>query len=91
MMQRILVCITLCCLIQVAHAETEKNTQKEKVSGELIFLGRCGICHELPDPDALKPPQWKAVLKKMQKRMEFLGVPPLTDEENEKVYNWLSR
>jgi len=59
--------------------------------GKEIFLNRCGMCHKYPEPSALNATQWKFVLKKMQKRMEFLKMVPLTDEENEKVYEYLRR
>ncbi|HEB98497.1 MAG TPA: cytochrome c [Thiotrichales bacterium] len=81
--------MALCGAFHTATAAADETTAA--VTGENIFLGRCGTCHELPDPDALTPMQWRAVLKKMQKRMKFLGVPPLSDEENEKVYDWLSK
>ena len=59
--------------------------------GKEIFLNRCGMCHAYPDPSALNATQWKFVLKKMQKRMDFKGIMPLTVEQNEKVYEYLSR
>ena len=93
-MQRLFFIVALCSVMLIAQAEVETEvveTNSVEVTGEILFIGRCGSCHELPEPSALKPTQWKAVLKKMQKRMDFLKVPPLTDEENHKVYNWLTR
>ncbi len=94
MMQRLFSIVALCAVMFAAQADLKIEdvaTNEVEVTGEMLFIGRCGSCHELPETSALKPAQWKAVLKKMQKRMNFLKVPPLTDEENKKVYGWLTR
>lgn len=94
MMGRLFLLVALFSVMLVAQAEVVTElveTNSEEVTGEMLFISRCGSCHELPEPSALKPAQWNAVLNKMQKRMGFLKVPPLTDEENKKVYSWLTR
>ncbi|VAX09035.1 hypothetical protein MNBD_GAMMA25-110 [hydrothermal vent metagenome] len=94
MMRHLIFIVALCFVMLIAEAEVEIENiiaSEAEVTGKMLFIGRCGSCHELPEASALKPAQWKAVLKKMQKRMDFLKVPPLTDEENIKIYSWLTR
>ena len=58
--------------------------------GEILFQGRCQMCHQLPEPGMLKPKQWKLILVVMQQRMQQTGIPPLTEEENELVFAYLA-
>ena len=75
--------------IAAPHPGIAEN-KETATSGKEIFTGRCGVCHELPNPQSLSRIQWKFVLIKMQKRMEFLGLPPLNESETRKVYQYLS-
>ncbi len=81
MMLRMLIVI-LCLAAKPIQAENVE-------AGKEIFLKRCGMCHEYPEPARLNKNQWKAVLKKMQKRMQFVGMIPLTESENEQVFRYL--
>jgi len=58
--------------------------------GRRLFEVRCGMgCHQLPDPDTLKPAQWRGVLQTMQARMKQSNMPPLNEAEYEKVLAYL--
>ena len=58
--------------------------------GEILFQGRCQMCHQLPEPGMLRPNQWKLILVVMQQRMQQAGIPPLTEEETELVLAYLT-
>jgi mono/diheme cytochrome c family protein len=62
---------------------------EENDAGRQLFEFRCGMCHQLPDPDALKPAQWRALLQTMQTRMKQFNIPPLNEAEFEKVLAYL--
>ena len=55
-----------------------------------LFEGRCQMCHQLPEPDMLKPKQWKLILTTMQQRMQQAGVPPLTEDETGRLLEYLT-
>lgn len=61
----------------------------ETDEGKRLFEIRCATCHQLPEPDTLKPAQWRGVLQTMQTRMKQFNMPPLTQEEYEKVLAYL--
>ncbi len=58
--------------------------------GEILFQGRCQMCHQLPEPGMLRPKQWKLILVVMQQRMQQAGIPPLTEDETELVFEYLA-
>jgi len=57
--------------------------------GKGIFETICGICHQLPAPEALNMKQWERVLKTMETRMKQQDMSPLSPEETEKVLLYL--
>ena len=57
--------------------------------GKGIFLATCGNCHQLPEPDMLKPAQWERVTDVMMKRMEQKGMEPLAPDELAAVKEYL--
>src|SRR3972149_9384832 len=65
----------------------------EKASKEArLYAARCGICHAPFHPQTLSLKQWKNVIKKMEKRVEIMGVrEPLTEEENAVITGYLGR
>ena len=63
----------------------------EPESGESLFKARCGVCHQLPDPDVLKPEQWPRLLETKQRLMEKSGMQPLTPEELKNLLEFLTK
>jgi hypothetical protein len=58
--------------------------------GKQLFDLKCGmLCHQPPEPAALKPAQWHAVLQTMQTRMKQIGMQPLTQEEHDNVLAYI--
>ena len=55
-----------------------------------LFVTRCALCHQLPEPGMLKPQQWKLIISTMQQRMQQAGVPQLSDQETETILGYLS-
>ena len=76
---------------QVATESTSIDSSADNRNiGEILFQGRCQMCHQLPDPGMLRPKQWKLILAVMQQRMQQTGMPPLTSEETELVLAYLT-
>jgi len=71
-------------------AAVEKTSIARSVYAEDLFKGRCQMCHQLPEPGMLRPNQWKLILTTMQQRMQQAGVPPLTEEETERLLEYLA-
>ena len=61
----------------------------EPENGETLYKARCGICHQLPDPNLLKPEQWPRLLDTKQKLMEKAGMQPLTTEEYKRLLEYV--
>lgn len=60
-------------------------------AGAEIFEQRCaGLCHQAPAARQLKPQQWRIVLNTMQTRMEHAGMTPLSEQELEQVFRYLT-
>ena len=75
----------------VAEQEgTEETAAEREAWAKSLFEGRCQMCHQLPEPDMLKPNQWKLILMTMQQRMQQANVPPLTEDETERLLEYLS-
>ena len=70
---------------QVAAKETPAERE---VYAKSLFEGRCQMCHQLPEPGMLRPKQWQFVLTVMQQRMQQAGVPPLTEDETERLLEY---
>ncbi len=81
---RILLSIALLALFSATPAS-------EPDPGETLYKSRCGLCHQLPDPEMLTSRQWRIVLETMQKRMGHIEMPPLSAEEREQILAYLSR
>lgn len=57
-----------------------------------LYVERCAICHEAPDPAAHTPEEWaREVVPRMQTNMATSGLPTLTDREFEVVVDFLRR
>lgn len=57
---------------------------------EDLFVTRCALCHQLPEPGMLKPQQWKLIVSTMQQRMQQAGVPQLSEQETDTILGYLS-
>jgi len=68
----------------------EETSAEREAYAKSLFEGRCQMCHQLPEPDMLRPKQWKLILTTMQQRMQHASVPPLTEDETERLLEYLS-
>ena len=62
----------------------------EQVTGETLYKSKCMLCHQLPEPDMLRPTQWQAVLQTMQTRMQQAGLPVMTPQEQALIFEYLT-
>ena len=76
--------------VSAAELAAEETSAEREAWAKSLFEGRCQMCHQLPEPGMLKPAQWKLLLKVMQQRMQQANVPPLTDDETERLLEYLS-
>ena len=72
------------------QAHLKRTTAEREAYAKSLFEGRCQMCHQLPEPGMLKPKQWKLILTTMQQRMQHASVPPLTEDETERLLEYLS-
>ena len=77
-------------LFTTTVSATEESAAEREALAKSLFEGRCQMCHQLPEPDMLKPKQWKLMLMTMQQRMQQANVPPLTEDETERLLEYLS-
>jgi uncharacterized membrane protein len=69
---------------------TEETAAERDAYAKSLFEGRCQMCHQLPEPDMLTAKQWKLILMTMQQRMQHASVPPLTEDETERLLEYLT-
>lgn len=74
----------------VEEPAAEETAAEREAWAKSLFEGRCQMCHQLPEPDMLTPSQWKLILMVMQQRMQQANVPPLTEDETERLMEYLS-
>lgn len=72
------------------QSASEETTAEREVYAKSLFEGRCQMCHQLPEPGMLTAKQWKLILTTMQQRMQHASVPPLTEDETERLLEYLS-
>ena len=58
-------------------------------AGAILLVSRCGACHVAPLPVAHVADGWLTVLNRMQVRMRSRGYPPLADEEQRVLLDYL--
>lgn len=58
-------------------------------AGAVLLAGRCSTCHVAPLPAAHSADGWSAVLHRMQVRMRSRGYPPLAEEEQRILLEYL--
>ena len=79
--QQILTYLKASALLPAAEDQSE---------AEDLFVTRCSLCHQLPEPAMLKPQQWKLIISTMQQRMQQAGMPQLSEQETEAILEYLS-
>jgi hypothetical protein len=62
---------------------------QEEHGGEWLFRDRCQQCHPLPDPTMRKAEEWPPLVEKMSGFMHSIHKRELTDEEKQKVIDYL--
>lgn len=60
-------------------------------SAAQVYSQRCGGCHRLYAPGALKFEMWKLTLQRMQGEMARRGAKPLTPDETNLLLDYLQR
>jgi len=58
-------------------------------AGATLLVSRCGTCHVAPLPAVHTADGWLTVLNRMQMRMRSRGYPPLVDEEQRVLLEYL--
>ncbi len=89
-MKRVMMAVLLMTGVAGTAQAAAGGLSEQQTEGKALFEARCAICHQLPEPDMLKPKQWKRLLLLMQKRMRQADMPPLDEEEFARVYDYLS-
>ena len=59
--------------------------------GLALFQKTCSQCHALPDPGLHTADEWPGVVERMQKNMEIMGKPVITDQEGDEIAGYLSQ
>jgi mono/diheme cytochrome c family protein len=72
------------------QAASEETPAEREAWAKSLFEGRCQMCHQLPEPGMLTPKQWKLILVTMQQRMQQANVPQLTEDETERLLEYLT-
>lgn len=77
---------------QVLHyleSSSRQADQDQASAAKDMFVARCALCHQLPEPDMLKPTQWKIIVQTMQQRMQQKDIPQLNEEERQQILKFL--
>ncbi len=83
---RVLLLLVLLLVASLSGAEPDASFT---LDGELLFKGRCAVCHQLPEPEMLNPRQWAWVIKTMQTRMQQANIVPLSEDEVAAIMRYL--
>jgi mono/diheme cytochrome c family protein len=59
------------------------------IPGLTLFKQTCSQCHALPDPKLHTAEEWPRVVERMQKNMEIMGKPVITNRERDEVISYL--
>ena len=76
--------------VMAEQPAVEETSAERSAYADSLFKGRCQMCHQLPEPGMLRPKQWKLILTTMQQRMQQASVPPLTEDETERLLEYLA-
>ncbi len=55
----------------------------------IVYREKCGACHSVPHPKRNTYPQWKNLVKLMEKNMAERNMSALTVEEKETILSYL--
>lgn len=55
------------------------------------YIRRCMSCHTLPHPSQFDIQRWIKIINVMKKRMEERNHPPLTEEEEKMILDYLKK
>ena len=82
--------ILLCILMNFALS-VPSFSEEQKEGAELYDSVCNDLCHQLPSPGSFTLRQWKVIMANMQKRMKQKKMTPLTEEETEKILEYVGR
>lgn len=75
-------------LLYLENNSRQVDQEQTSVAKDM-FVARCTLCHQLPEPGMLKPAQWKIIIQTMQQRMQQKDVPQLNEEERQQILRYL--
>ena len=56
-----------------------------------VYITRCSGCHALPHPSRLDMVRWRKIIKVMKIRMQERGYPPMTEDEEKMILEYLRK
>lgn len=81
---------TLLAYLQEHALPTVDEAELPAGETRALYVRRCAICHQAPDPDAHTPEEWKnEVLPRMQANMARMALPTLTEREQDRILEYL--
>lgn len=75
----------------LAYLTDHKNAPTEPDTEHDLYIVRCSLCHQTPEPDMLNIKQWKVILRTMDRRMKHSDIPELTETERSHIINYLTK
>jgi len=73
---------------QAANPDALAKEQNPTVNS---YIDICSRCHALPDPGAHTPQEWTAVVNRMEKNMNNMGMGPIVAEQKEEILTYLQK
>lgn len=64
---------------------------RSQAAGAQTFASVCSRCHALPDPAQHTPDEWSGVVERMQRNKQEMGKPPMTQDEQREIVDFLRR
>ena len=77
--------------VMVILAACDASLPDPDSPGARLYASRCGGCHRLYAPGALKFEMWKITVSRMQGELARRGVPPLSDDERTRLLAYLEQ
>ncbi len=89
----VLVCLLIGLLILSPFSCSRRMTSIPDMNSPhaQTYMRRCMSCHALPHPSRLDMKRWEKILDIMKKRIEERGQPPLTEEEERMIIEYLRK